>query len=129
MSAREGFTALLVDDNEEVLLTTSRYLRARGVNVLTASSPLGVTNIIRREAPDVLVLDVMMPALSGDALAKLISTHPTPRPPALVFYSALDEESLHKLTRGFPGATYVSKAAGVEELFLTLQESLDARGA
>ncbi len=122
-------TALLVDDNPELLLTTSRYLRTRGLNVLTADSPLGVTNLVRREAPDVIVLDVMMPALSGDALAKILQSQALARQPALIFYSALDEESLHRLTRGFENAAYVSKTSSVEELHVAIQEALAARGA
>jgi len=120
-------TVLIVDDNQELLLTTSRYLMARGFHVLTADSPLGVTNIVRREVPDVIVLDVMMPALSGDALAKILRGLALPKTPAIVFYSALDEESLHRLTRGVENATYVSKASSVEELRAVIQEILAAR--
>src|SRR5579871_5626418 len=106
-----------------MLLTTSRYLKAQGMNVLTADSPLGVTAIVRRELPDVIVLDVMMPALSGDALAKIIQSQGLAKQPAIVFYSALDEESLHRLTRGFAHAVYVSKTSSVEELHVAIQEA------
>ena len=128
MTSGERPTVLLVDDNPELLLTVSRYLRGKALEVLTADSPLGVTNVVRRESPDVVVLDVTMPALSGDALAKLLRSQTLQRQPAIVFFSALDEESLHRMTRQFGDVSYVSKTSGLDELHVAIQEALAARG-
>jgi two-component system, OmpR family, response regulator len=113
-----GKIVLLVDDNLEILETTSNYLHTRGLHVVTSSSALGVTALVSHHRPDVIVLDVMMPALDGDALASLIrgrknNTRATP----IIFYSAMEEEQLHCLAAGLPGTSYVAKSEGLGALY------------
>jgi len=43
---------LLVDDNAEILETTSAYLRSRGLQIVPSSSALGVTVLVNRHRPD-----------------------------------------------------------------------------
>lgn len=43
----EGGPSLLVDDNADILATTARYLAARGFEVVTSNSPLGVSSLVR----------------------------------------------------------------------------------
>jgi CheY-like chemotaxis protein len=116
-------TVLLVDDNAEILETTARYLRARALGVVTASSPLGVSALVIRHTPDLIVLDVMMPALGGDALASLLrglpgapTGRPAGRTAPILFYSAMEEEQLQRLAASLPGTGFVSKADGLAAL-------------
>jgi CheY-like chemotaxis protein len=117
-------TVLLVDDNAEILETTSRYLRARALNVVTAKTALGVSALVLRHCPNVIVLDVMMPALGGDSLASLLRTLPAAvgngngnghaaRSTPILFYSAMEEEQLHRLVTSLPGTGFVSKTDGL----------------
>jgi CheY-like chemotaxis protein len=116
-------TVLLVDDNREILEATARYLRARALDVVTTSSSLGVSALVLRHNPKVIVLDVMMPALGGDSLASLLRTlpngngngngHSAPRSTPILFYSAMEEEQLHRLVASLPGTGFVSKADGL----------------
>jgi CheY-like chemotaxis protein len=110
-------TVLLVDDNPTILETTSRFLRSRGLQVVTVDTPLGVTALVLRHHPDVVVLDVMMPALDGGALATIIHGKKDLRATPIIFYSAMEEEQLHRLTAKLPGSTYVAKADGLEALY------------
>jgi CheY-like chemotaxis protein len=112
-----GKTVLLVDDNAEILETTSTFLRARGLHIVAVGSALGVTALVMRHRPHVVVLDVMMPALDGGALATLIRGKKDPRATAIIFYSAMEEEQLHQLAAKVPGATYVAKADGLDALY------------
>jgi two-component system OmpR family response regulator len=116
--ARPSIKVLVVDDDEDILTMVARYLGAQNVQVLCASSPFGVSTTVKREKPDVVVLDVMMPALSGDQLAKLLASldHRAP----IVFYSAMDESELEALTRRVDGTRYVLKTAGLEALLATV---------
>src|SRR5690606_3539104 len=62
---------LVVDDDGMYLELVERSLRGFGMDVTTTDSSLGVSNLIRRIEPDVVLLDVNIPALSGDALLGL----------------------------------------------------------
>src|SRR5262245_45595791 len=51
----------------------SAILGSRGYEVSVRSEALGTLATITRERPDVVILDVNMPGLSGDALARLVA--------------------------------------------------------
>jgi DNA-binding response OmpR family regulator len=120
---------LLVDDNAEIIVTTARYLRARGLEVLTSNSSLGVSSLVRRHAPSLLVLDIMMPALDGNALVGVLNAHGLARKTPIIFYSAVDEEQLYALARENPGASYVPKSEGLEALYAAIQLALGPSSA
>ena len=66
---------LVVDDDGMYLELVQRSLRGFGMEVTTTDSSLGVSNLIRRLEPDVVLLDVNIPALSGDAVLGLARRH------------------------------------------------------
>jgi DNA-binding response OmpR family regulator len=104
---------LLIDDDADLLERTSAYLVAKGFEVTTAQNVFGVAALVGHRHPDVVVLDVRMPALSGDIVAKTLERfYSTP----IVFYSAIDEQEGEELGRRHPGASFVSKAKGVRHL-------------
>jgi DNA-binding NtrC family response regulator len=71
MTARAP-TFLVVDDDRVVLEVTRDRLERAGFEVVTRESALGTSVFIMKERPDFVLLDVNMPGLSGDALAKLL---------------------------------------------------------
>lgn len=64
---------LVVDDDIVVLEVTRERLERAGFFVSTRSSALGTSAFIRKEKPRYILLDVNMPGLSGDALARLLA--------------------------------------------------------
>jgi DNA-binding response OmpR family regulator len=88
---------LIVDDDLDVTRMLTRMLEHRGHAVQSSASPFGVSAIILRDPPDVVVLDVMMPGLEGPALADLINNLPLKKKPQMVLWSAMDEDRLRKI--------------------------------
>ncbi|MFZ5889539.1 MAG: response regulator [Myxococcota bacterium] len=64
-------TVLVVDDSEVILDVTKTTLEAAGFRVLTHSRPSGCVALILQERPELVLIDVNMPLMSGDAVAKL----------------------------------------------------------
>src|SRR5262250_804731 len=87
---------LIVDDSQQQLDLTSRQLRSYGFDVATSSGSFGVSNLVRQFAPDVVLLDVEIPALSGDQLLTIARRHAAPGT-RFVLYSACDESRLRTL--------------------------------
>jgi DNA-binding response OmpR family regulator len=107
---------LMVDDNVELLAASARFLRKRGMEVITSDTPLGVRALILAHEPSVVVLDVMMPAMDGAHLAHMIQSSQAAAP-ALVLYSAMDEETLRPMALLLRRTSYVCKTDGLEALF------------
>lgn len=77
---------LLIDDDPAVLLTVSDRLRLEGHEVIKAASGDQALNILRSETPDLIILDITMPGMTGLAFLKKISMPDgRPRHPVLVF--------------------------------------------
>jgi DNA-binding response OmpR family regulator len=100
---------LLVDDNPESLHATAMHLIAKGFRVVCQDSPFGVTNIIARERPDVVVLDVMMPALGGASLGAIIREKLAV---PIIYFSAMPEEELYDLVSSTRNSSYVLRSEG-----------------
>ena len=62
---------LLVDDSEIVRELVKATLEEAGYEVSTHASPFGFSSSVLRQNPDLVLLDVNMPALSGDKLAEI----------------------------------------------------------
>jgi DNA-binding response OmpR family regulator len=103
-------TVLLVDDNPKTLHDTETFLQRSGMGVISANSPFGVTALVHRHDPDAIVLDVMMPGLSGEGLACLIRKESQS---PIVYFSAMPEEDLRDLVSRTPNAWYVLKSEGL----------------
>lgn len=58
-------TLLIADDEPHMLRTTSFILQSEGYQVLTARNGAEALELLRRERPPVLLLDLMMPVMDG----------------------------------------------------------------
>ena len=65
MEKPKKFKILLVDDEDIFREATARQLAVRGFAVLTAGSGPEALDLVRRDPPEVVVLDQMMPEMSG----------------------------------------------------------------
>jgi DNA-binding response OmpR family regulator len=118
---------LLVDDDPHILRIVSRMLTAAGHQVGTCESPFGVAAVVLRTAPDVVVLDVQMPGLSGPMLAGIIARLELPKRPVLCLWSNADEDSLRRAGIEAGGLTTLSKSHKPSELVVLIERIGQAR--
>ena len=70
-----GLYVLVVDDDELNRVLVERVLTARGIEVETSPNGIAALAAVDRRRPDLIVLDVVMPGMSGaDVLAQVKST-------------------------------------------------------
>ena len=67
-----GKKVLIVDDEKELLKALHIRLTSWGYDVLTAGSGEEAISLVEKEAPDVLILDIMMPVMNGIETLKRI---------------------------------------------------------
>ena len=87
---------LVVDDNEDNRHIVEDILRRRGFEVETAASGPLALEAIERQRPDVVLLDVMMPSMSGMEVLDRIKANPqiASIPVIMVTAKAADEDVL-----------------------------------
>lgn len=71
---RAQLRALVVDDEQPLVAIVSSYLEREGFQVLVAYEGVQAVEIARRERPDVIVLDLMLPGLDGIEACRQIRT-------------------------------------------------------
>lgn len=114
---------LLVEDDELLRGTTERFLSAHGLKVATCASPFGVGSAIAERKPRLVVLDLMMPALGGEAIVDRAGELGI-EGERLLIYSALDERRVRSVAEKLPGSRYLIKGAGFFELLEVVREML-----
>ncbi len=82
---------LVVDDNEPNLELLQAYLEDIGCAIRAARDGLEAVSAIEREPPDLILLDVMMPRMSGFQLCSKIKQDPATRDIPIVMVTALNE--------------------------------------
>ncbi|MDX2052439.1 MAG: response regulator [Polyangiaceae bacterium] len=97
---------LVVDDDENHLYMVRELLTLEGYEVKTYGSPFGATRAVNEFMPDVVLVDINMPGLSGDRLAPLLIKETIAR---VVLYSSNDEDSLRLAVEQTGAAGYVCK--------------------
>ncbi|MCX7770140.1 MAG: response regulator [Proteobacteria bacterium] len=100
---------MLIDDDINHLITTKEILEDEGFEVNIHQSPFGSTNAIREYKPHLILLDINMPGLSGDKLAKLLKENELIRNIPIIFYSSNDEDSLRKAVKDYSAQDYICK--------------------
>ena len=77
---------LIIDDDPIVLETTSTWLREEGYDVITHDNAMGSSRIVLRERPNYVLVDIMMPGMSGDELVKMLTEHVLVDDPDIKFF-------------------------------------------
>ncbi len=118
---------LVIDDDEDVRQLVSRFLEGRGFNVETRPGALGLPSRVGdwwrgAEAPDAIVLDIMMPAMSGDAALKLLARNERSRAIPVVLYSAVERPEGERVAKEHPRCAFVSKSDRLTALAETLEQ-------
>src|ERR1700722_985428 len=117
-------TILIVDDTEVNVLLLQSVLGAEGFRTLTASDGATARRLSRSEAPDLILLDIVMPGESGfETCAKLKSDPKTAQIP-IIFLSAQDDVKSKVKGLKVGGVDYVTKPVHGEEVLARVRVHL-----
>jgi len=105
---------LLVDDESKFCQVVAKFLRGRGYEVATAGSGTEALLALDRFVPDVMVLDIRMPGLSGLELLKLVrSRFFVPR---IIMVTVLDPEEAAQEAIRLGANAYMCKPVDLNQL-------------
>lgn len=128
LTMKETSRVLVIDDEADVTELLSYHLRARDFAVHTVNDPRQALAAARGFDPDLIVLDIMMPGLSGLQVCRLIREDERLRGVPIVFLSAKSEEG--DRIEGFESGAddYVCKPFSPKELMLRVSAILKRSG-
>jgi CheY-like chemotaxis protein len=113
---RSNLHVLVIDDDDIAREFICDILRRSGFTTEDEASTLGVTNRLIREHFHVVVLDVMMPALSGDKLTVLLRKNQQLQHLGIVLVSSAPKEELEALAKEHGADAVVSKEEARDRL-------------
>ena len=107
---------LVVDDDPEIVTLLATRLTKRGYKVATAADGTSALDIAKRDRPDLVLLDVMMPGKSGWEVARALKQDPVTHEIKIVMVTAIGEQ-VNELTSPLYGAdAYIDKPFEFERL-------------
>ena len=117
-------TVLLVDDDNIFLLTIGVRLKSMGYIVHTAKDAVNAISAVRKTNPDVIVLDVALPAGDGflvaDRLRNLIVSAATP----IIFATASEKPGLRERAMKLGAVAFLEKPFDATSLADAVESAL-----
>lgn len=117
-------TILLVDDNEIVLEVTTAHLEDAGFSVVAIASPLRINPAIREYNPDLILLDVHMPVLSGRRTAEILKQYNISKSIPVLLFSGAEESELEEISTDLELEGFVNKSASSGDLVQSIEQAL-----
>lgn len=125
---RDKGDILIVDDNLDSLNMLAALLEEKGYEMRGATGGEAALRVVRYEPPDLVLLDVRMPGMSGYEVCLELKKDLATRDIPVIFLSALDE-TVDKV-RGFEvgGVDYITKPTNQAEVLTRVQTHLALGG-
>jgi CheY-like chemotaxis protein len=90
----QSLRLLVVDHDSESLERTRRRLEEEGHQVTTRTSASRIQMVINALRPDIVLIEALMPGLTGQDLVKLLRAYPAKGTPAIIVCSTIPERAL-----------------------------------
>jgi len=117
-----AYKILVVDDDPYILMSLEFLMRKSGFDVLVARNGKETLEILNRNVPDVVLLDIMMPDVDGYDICKHIKSTKKLKECKVVFLSAKSKESDIQKGYDIGAELYITKPFSNKDLVKKIQE-------
>lgn len=116
---------MIIDDEELVIRVVKRFLAADGYsNFVTLSKPRDAFSVIQKEKPDVVLLDIMMPHVTGLDLLKMRQFSPEFHHIPFIILSATSESQVKRDALRLGATDFLAKPVDPSDLTVRVRNSL-----
>ncbi|HLG63564.1 MAG TPA: response regulator transcription factor [Ktedonosporobacter sp.] len=119
--SKQGAFILVVDDEREIVRALQRALKGHGYTVLTASNGEDAVEIVRRQHPDLLLLDLLLPGMSGLEVCRRVRAESN-IPIIVLSVKDAERDKVEALDLG--ADDYVAKPFGIDEVLARVRVAL-----
>ena len=113
---------LLVDDEPDLVLLMEARLRANGYDVLSAQDGQTALEVAKREKPDLIILDLMLPKMDGYKVCGLLKKDSRYAKIPIVMFTARAQEEDRKLGEEVGANAYLTKPFEPDTLLGKIRE-------
>ena len=125
---QRGRRILVVDDDPDIRALANLALSQDGHIVVEASSGQEALAAIAAQAPDLLVLDLLMPVQGGLEVLKILRSNPVTAGLPVVVLTAMDDEANTRAGFEFGATDYVTKPFSIPQLAARVRACLKRSG-
>ena len=118
---------MIVDDEADLVQLYKIYLQMAGFDVCGATSGSRALSKIQTYLPDLILLDVMMPDITGIEVCDQIRSMPLPKQPVIFMYSASDNVDNKERCMRAGADKLISKFVPMDEVTQHIKEALPAQ--
>lgn len=119
---------LIVDDNAQNLELLMAYMEeVENITLLGANNGIEALEMVRTEKPDLLLLDIMMPRMSGFEVCRQIKSDPNTRDIQVIMVTALNEVGDHERAADCGTDEFLTKPVNRIELITRVKSLLKLR--
>ena len=118
----DEYRVLIVDDEEELVITIAERLQIRGIQAETATEGETALKMIEANPPQVVVLDVMMPGIGGIEILKRMNAQNLKIPVILLTGYGSTEQGKEGMELG--AFDYLMKPCDLNMLIGKIQEAV-----
>ena len=124
MSGESRLRILVVDDDEHIRKSLAQYLEMEEFDVDVASSGPEALEAAERQAPDIVLLDIMMPKMDGFEVVGHLRGRPATARVPVILLTARGHDT--DVIRGYQlgVSSYITKPFNLDELVETIREVL-----
>ena len=113
---------LVVDDDPYILMSLEFLMKKNGFEVMVARNGTEALDIVEKQVPDIVLLDIMMPDVDGYAICKHIKSSKKLKEAKVVFMSVKSKETDIRKGYDLGASLYVTKPFSTRQLLKQVQE-------
>ncbi len=115
---------LVVDDDPYILMSLEFLMRKNGFDVMVARNGTEALDLVEKQLPDLVLLDIMMPDVDGYEICRYIKKSTKLKNTKVVFVSAKSKETDIQKSYDLGASLYITKPFSTRELLKQVKELL-----
>ena len=115
---------LVVDDDPYILMSLEFLMRKNGFDVMVARNGTEALDMVEKQLPDLVLLDIMMPDVDGYEICRYIKKSSRLKNTKVVFVSTKSKESDIQKSYELGASLYITKPFSTRELLKQVKELL-----
>lgn len=117
---------LVVDDDPYILMSLEFLMKKNGFEVMVARNGTEALELVEKQVPDIVLLDIMMPDVDGYAICKHIKSSRKLKEAKVVFMSAKSKETDIQKGYDLGASLYITKPFSTRQLLKQVQELIQS---